>query len=726
MSESPLSVTQDMALVMERLKAGFTRYKQDTIIDSGWYEPIGVREQHTYYVNGAPDDDRIEELCAIQREDGSWPGVVYSGTPEEETKAWVVAPQTHVLWMMLLAEGLSQPRSRNYESSQVAQTLVLALRYWLGSTHGTGNWWWHRIGSPRWLSRVLVLARGYIPNDLMDKAMGVFAEAGKDAPWGAPMKDMAQAAVWSGETMLIHGILMGDAARMMAGTRMLESVMSVQAGNGEGLQRDWSFHQAGPALYSGGSGYHFSVDVSRMAWQLSDTRFALDPALVDNLRLFLLEHQQWIVRGQTYDPGVLGREIARPGRSARLLVDACDNLLRIPALMDDEELRAMRDRLLEPVGHSVSPLMGSRVYWKSDYLVHHRQEFFVSVRMHSTRLRNTEVPRNLEGISSHHMADGALFIMCNGREYDRVFPAWNWRRIPGTTAVQSEGPLDMTKVARKGESAFAGGATDGRNSCAGYRLWRDGLSAAKSWFLVDDMVLCLGSGVSDKSGRTVATAIDQCRMVGDAIAGGNGKQILAYRAHTLNNPGWLWHDHVGYVFLEPVRVGVDPGPRPGDWGVCNGQRAGQTETVCMFDAWIDHGVHPTDAGYAYVVMPGATADDLDRFAVTPGAVVLRKDRQAHAVFVGRKSLFMAVCFEPCAVQVPGLAGSVRVNMPCTLLIQHKAGQVVIWASSPEHATGILKVNLRFAQGAILDREVELELPGGADAGSTVGTGIMVG
>jgi chondroitin AC lyase len=725
MADSPLSVSQDMALVMERLKAGFSRYKQDTIIDSGWYEPIGVREQHTFYVNGPPDDDRIDELCAIMRPDGSWPGVVYSGNPEEETKAWVVAPQTHVLWMLLLAEGFAHPRSRHRDSEHVGRVLVKALTFWMSGSRGPGNWWWYQIGSPRWLTRVLVLARGVIPEDLMEAALGTMNDAGKDSPWGSPMKEMAQAAVWSGETMLIQGVLRGDAERARAGVAMVESVMDIQEGFHEGLQRDWSFHQAGPALYSGGSGYHFAVDVTRLVWQVSDTRFAINEGLVDNLRLYLLEHQQWIVRGQTYDPGVLGREIARPGRSARLLVDACDNLLRIPALMDDEELRAMRDRLLEPVGHSVSPLSGSRIYWRSDYAVHHRQEFFASVRMHSTRLKNTETPRNLEGISSHHMADGALFVMCHGREYDRVFPAWNWRRIPGTTAVQSDEPLDAVRVARKGESAFAGGATDGRNSCLGMRLWRDGLSAAKSWFLVDDMIFCMGSGISDKSGRNVATSIDQCRMVGDAIVGGNGKQILPYREHTLTGPGWLWHDHVGYLFLEKARVGVAPGPRPGDWGVCNGQRAGQAEAACMFDAWIDHGVHPTDAGYAYVVMPGSTADDLDRFIVTPGASVVRKDRQAHALFMPRRSLFMAVCFEPCMMHVPGFAGTVRVSMPCALLIQHKAGQAVIWASSPEHAHGTLKVKLSFAQGLILDREVELELPSGVDAGSTVGTGIVV-
>ncbi len=725
MADSPLSVTQELALVMERLRAGFSRYKQDTIIDSGWYEPIGVKEQHTYYVNGPPDDDRIDELCAILKPDGSWPGVIYTGTPEEETKAWVVAPQTHVLWMLLLAEGLAHPRSRHRESDRVGKTLVRAMEFWLAAPRGAGNWWWQQIGAPRWLTRVLVLARAFIPAALMAQAAQTFGTAGKDAPWGAPMKEMAQAAVWSGETLVVHGVLIGDPDRVRMGVAMVESVMGVQEGFSEGLQRDWSFHQAGPALYSGGSGYHFAVDVSRLVWQLSDTRWSIDEALVDNLRLYLLEHQQWIVRGQTYDPGVLGREISRPGRSARLLVDACDNLLRIPRLMDDEELRAMRDRLLEPVGHSVSPLSGSRVYWRSDYVVHHRQEFFASVRMHSTRLRNTEVPRNLEGISNHHMADGALFVMCHGREYDRVFPAWNWRRIPGTTAVQSDEPLDPARVARKGESAFAGGATDGRNSCAGMRLWRDGLSAAKTWFLLDDMIFCLGSGISDKSGRTVATSIDQCRMVGDAIAGGNGKQILAHRAHTLTGPSWLWHDHMGYLFLEKARVGVAPGPRSGDWGVCNGQRAGQTETEVMFDAWIDHGVHPTDAGYAYVVMPGSTADDLDRFMVTPSAVILRKDRQAHAVFMARRSLFMAVCFEPCTIRVPGFAGSVKVSMPCALMIQHKAGQAVVWASSPEHATGLLKVKLSFAQGLILEREVELELPSGRDAGSTVGTGMVV-
>ena len=79
------------------------------------------------------------------------------------------------------------------------------------------------------------------------------------------------------------------------------------------------------------------------------------------------------------------------------------------------------------------PLSGHRHFFRGEFTAHHRPGFFVSVRTCSERIDNTDSPCNSEGMLSHHVADGAVFIHRHGGEYRDVFGAWDWERIPGTT-----------------------------------------------------------------------------------------------------------------------------------------------------------------------------------------------------------------------------------------------------------------------------------------------------
>jgi hypothetical protein len=61
-------------------------------------------------------------------------------------------------------------------------------------------------------------------------------------------------------------------------------------------------------------------------------------------------------------------------------------------------------------------------------MAHQRPEFFVSVRMFSSRLFNAELV-NEEGKKSHHIADGCTLIYSRGDEY-RAYMQRTGRVVP--------------------------------------------------------------------------------------------------------------------------------------------------------------------------------------------------------------------------------------------------------------------------------------------------------
>src|SRR5262249_42865783 len=153
-----------------------------------------------------------------------------------------------------------------------------------------------------------------------------------------------------------------------------------------------------------------------------------------------------------------------------------------------------------------------RHFWCSDYMAHHGQGWFASVRMFSNRLINTEIV-NDEGKKSQHLADGCNLLYLTGDEYFDIFPVWDWTKIPGTTSEQT---LDLEGghhgIGTHGATSFVGGVSDGQFGVAAMQLARGKLAARKAWFFFGDEYLCLGAGINDSSKQDVVTTVNQCRL----------------------------------------------------------------------------------------------------------------------------------------------------------------------------------------------------------------------
>ena len=160
----------------------------------------------------------------------------------------------------------------------------------------------------------------------------------------------------------------------------------------------------------------------------------------------------------------------------------------------------------------------------------------VSVRMVSSRTVNTECG-NEEGKQGENLADGVTTVYVTGREFEDIYPVWDWRLVPGTIEVRlrsavcanqdypessSCGSLSTCKcvwfrfvfqvqvpnalppscsdVMRDREklerSDYVGGVSDGTIGCAVMDYHPRGqVHLHRSWFMLDRFVVVTNIGV---------------------------------------------------------------------------------------------------------------------------------------------------------------------------------------------------------------------------------------
>ena len=629
----------------------------------------------------ADAQEKARVWATALRPDGSWPDVDY----EHEDKA---------KWKTI--EHLNRTMALANDAPELRAAALRAFDFWLERDFQNPNWWYNVIGVPQKIGEIALLLEDDLSRQQLAGAAKILDRStlAKNPPYWKTGANL----VWLARNQIMRGVLTGEAAPVDEAFEKIWAEVKIADPKEEGVQADWSFHQHGAVLYFASYGAIFSGDSADFAVLARDTRWQIPPAKLEITRNFVLDGQQWATRGGFYEPGARGRDITRP-KTAIGPLDAARALTRLAPERRDE-LDGLIARIENP--ETAAPLVGNRMFWKSDFMAHQRPHFYASARAHSTRVANTDLLANGEGKKSHHISDGANFLLRRGDEYDGIFPLWNWNRVPGTTAEQSPMPLDPNEVRRHGQTTFVGGVSDGRNGVMAADFERGALRARKAWFFWNEQYVCLGAGIRDPN-ADVATSINQTRLNG-AVQTSRGP--LSAGETDLIGVSWVSHDDVIYEIRDGApRLSADE--RTANWKALGAYD--KVETGGVFDLWLDHGVAPQNATYAYIVRPGATPD-FDRADVT----IVANTPALQAVWQSEMSALGAVFYE--AGEVVGPAFRARVDQPCLLLCRARGGDIEVSLSNPNNQE--LQVNLELTRGAQTARAT-IELPSGARAGSSV-------
>ncbi|WAL98069.1 polysaccharide lyase 8 family protein [Streptomyces sp. Je 1-369] len=622
----------------------------------------------------------------------------------------------------------------------------VAATVYNASTTRYGNWWEWQIGSPRLLMDIVAALYDELGATRREKAFAAVDHFVPDSALadytgtstGANRVDLCR-------SVALRGILGGNPAKVALARDALSPVFPYVT-RGDGLYADGSFVQHTWVAYSGTYGQVMLDGLGRLfallagsTWAVTDPKrqIILDsverayaPLIFDGLMMdsvngravsrgYLKGDDRKVMRSDHFHgqgliaamamlaggasaaererwhariKGWIERDTVTPLLTARQLGVA--DLARLHAVADSGVRAAP-----EPVGHRLFPAM--------DRAVHRRPGFAVNLSMASDRIAYYECG-NGENPRGWHTGAGMVYWWGAGAHGDQ-YTDWFWPtvdpyRLPGTTVSakrlpdRAGGEWGAARPAVK----WVGGATDGEFAAVGQHLKGLGstLDARKSWFCAADAVICLGAGISAADGTPVETVVDN-RNLGES-------GTAAFTVDDRPDPHWAHLDgHGGWLFpggasqLRTVRE-----DRAGAWSDINTGSSTERRTRRWQTLWLDHGTDPTDATYAYVLMPGASRRTLRaRAADRRWLSVLANSAKVQAVAVDALGLTAANFWQA------GEAGRLAVTAPAGVLIRQRGRGATVHVSEPPRTGESLEFTWNRPVSRVVTKDPSVEVLG---------------
>ncbi|MER6467865.1 polysaccharide lyase 8 family protein [Streptomyces collinus] len=596
----------------------------------------------------------------------------------------------------------------------------LAATVYNPATTRYGNWWEWQIGSPRLLMDLTAALHDHLGPERIAAACAAVDHFVPDAALtdysgtstGANRVDLCR-------SVALRGVL-GRSGDRLALARDALSPVFPYVTRGDGLHADGSFVQHTWVAYSGTYGQVLLDGLGRLfallagsAWEVTDparqnvfdsVEHAYAPLIHDGLVMDCVNGRAisrgcqegddpHLVRGDHYHGQALIAAVALLADGARQEERArwygrikgwIERDTVTPVLTADQfgvadlaRLRAVArsavPALAEPVGHRLFPDM--------DRAVHRRPRFTAALAMASARIAHYECG-NGENPRGWHTGSGMLSWWPAGRgdQYtDWYWPTVDWYRLPGTT-VSTRRLADRAGGewgAARPDTTWVGGTTDGTYAAVGQHLKGvdSTLQARKSWFFLDDAVVCLGAGITCADGVPVETVVDN-RNLGE---GGTGALT--------RGPGWAHlEDHGGWLLPCGGELRTRCEDRTGSWSDINASGTAERRTRRWATLWLDHGTDPAGADYVYAVLPGARRHEVEaRAADRHWLRVLANDAHRQAVAVPGLGLTAATFW------TAGTVGELTASAGASVLVRRRGRTATLCVSEPPRTGGPLEV-----------------------------------
>lgn len=624
--------------------------------------------------------------------DGSWPDQDYKDVDNEHWKCRQHLPR-------LLEMAVAYRSTKKFKNNdELRAKILLAYGFWIKSDPQNKNWWVNQIGVPQHIGKILLLMGDELSPQLKTKGIEIMRRSVWNVkPW------TGQNLVWGTTIQIVRGCLEMNETTVDEGfSRMWKEVKIAPPGK-DGIQSDQSFHQHGQVLYSGGYGLAFCRDCSRYLRYSNKTRFAAPQNVVETLVNYLLDGQQWMVKGDNFNYSATGRGVTRKGNSSLGITASLHDLADIQSARKEE----IADFLKRLEGGRDAPLFeGNKHFWMSDFMSHVRKEYATSVKMYSSRTHNNDGNHNGENKKSHHFSDGATFIFRTGQEYNDIFAIWDWLRIPGTTIEQNT-PLIPNEVSQKGTRPFVGGVCDGRYGCAAMDLAVGKLSAKKSWFYFDRQFVCLGTDINCPTDHQVVTSINQCWPKETLTSNDIKPSPSSFQSQ---KESWIWNDGIAYIIPENQNVLFSTEKQKGRWSdIGTGPEQEISENI--FNLALDHG-HKVIAGkYEYIVAPDVLTPTSENILKLASEIKIVSNNSSHQAVRNKALNMLQIVFWDTTPFYDNVFGKITVDKPCLVLIK-RTDDLQVTVSNPENKPVVISLEVD-------SDKLQFDLPSGPDAGKSI-------
>lgn len=629
-----------------------------------------VRQQIYESVPLEKMDKGATSLMKMETEEGIWPEIDYKCFFRTNWE-----PAKHLNNIKQMATAYTCPESSLCGNQVLFRAIDKALRAWNKYQPRSYNWWYNEISAPKVMADILALleAGEQKPDESVLRGLMQMMEQSDPRKWtGANKQDIAM------HHMIRGCVLKNDS---IVNTNVSEFFEPIRITDFEGIREDLSYQQHRKQLYVGGYGTVFVDNISKIAPLFRGTRYALSPEQTRLFSDFVRNTYLNVFRGHYMDFSVCGRSVSR---KKTLNLGEYAFLFKKMKELDPEHAQEYEEAAQRFA--TENPTIGrsdrNRMYWTSDYMLHNRKRYDISVRAVSERTCRSE-SGNGENLWGTFLSEGAYNIRVKGDEYADIFAVWEWDKIPGTTTPEGE-VENHNDWGVYGVAKFVGGVSDGMYGAMAYGMDDYGMKANKGWFLFDNEMVCLGAGIeAPETDLAIHTTVNQCHLSGDVylLSAEGAARMQPESTISQAYQGWVWHNRVGYYFPESTRLNLKNTQQKGRWSKINFNQSGDEVSMPIFNLSIPHGAKPQQAGYAYIVVPGI-ASPASLQSYNPATVqILSNTSRLQAVHHTQLDMVQAIFYEAGELQVNGV--TLKADKPCVMLAKKiSSGQPEVICKGP--------------------------------------------
>ena len=576
-----------------------------------------------------------------------------------------------------IAKSVTNPKSKYYNDKEAISTVKRSMKlmednYYNENTESKGNWWDYEIGAPRVINNILTIMNQYFSKEEIVKLLRpiskmvpnpskimVSQNRGKKAV-GGNLSDL-------GKVKVIEGILLEDNEKLEVAINTVSNVLEVVS-EGEGFHYDGSYVDHTNIAYTGAYGNVLIDGFSQLLPVIQASPYKIEQNKLKILYNWIHEgFLPLIYRGELMDM-TRGRSLSRKSQSDHTAaVEVLRGILRIAEVSEPSE----KNKLQEIVKNIIQSdnyydtflslksfydvylfetllsnnMLGEierntylKLYNDMNKVAYYNKErgFAFGISMHSDKIQNYEF-MNKENAKGWYTSDGVSYLYNDDLSHfsDNYWATVDTYKLPGITEnnkVREKG-IGMTTM----KNSFVGSTSLNQKFgtvAMDFSNLDNTMSAKKSWFILGDRLVFLGSGVKDVSGTNGYTVIENrkikrssknCSMEKEdykVIVDGKEKTVDSNEMELQVNNIFLKSSNkemnIGYKFLNTTSLNMKIETRSGTWKDINESQSNESVENTFLTI-----VQPHDMvrnSYAYVLYPNRDekefAEEVSREEIT--------------------------------------------------------------------------------------------------------------
>jgi hyaluronoglucosaminidase len=327
------------------------------------------------------------------------------------------------------------------------------------------------------------------------------------------------------------------------------------------------------------------------------------------------------------------------------------------------DVHLFEDLIANPAINEIERDTYLKLYNDMDKVAYFNKErgFAFGISMYSNKIQNYEF-MNKENAKGWYTSDGVSYLYNDDLSH---FSDDYWATVD---------PYKLTGITENSEIREKGsGMTTMKNSFVGstslenqfatvamdFTNWNNTLSAKKSWFILGDRVVFLGSGVKDSSGKDVYTVVENRKIKRESRnrrAGQEDYKVFVNGTETTigdkDSPAQVntillkssnKDMNIGYKFLQPTTVNLKKEDRTGTWKDINeGQSAEAVQNTFLSI------VQPHDdenSTYAYVLYPNRDENEFSREVASDDIKVIENSETNQVIYDKKNKIYGVVKYD---------------------------------------------------------------------------------